>query len=80
MRFDIELNTIDKARKFCDYALELSEDIYLVQGRYVIDGKSIMGIFSLDLTKRMELQIDDVKNDFGEFFTKIKKLGVICLD
>lgn len=80
MKFDIELNTINKARKFCDYALELSEDIYLCQGRYTVDGKSIMGIFSLDLTKRMELQIDEVKNDFGGFFTNIKKLGVICLD
>ena len=80
MKFEIELCTIEKARKFCDYALELKEDIYLAQGRYVIDGKSIMGVFSLDLTRRMELQIDDVQNDFGEFFTNIKKLGIICLD
>ena len=80
MKFEIELATIEKVRKFCDYALELSEDIYLAQGRYTVDGKSIMGVFRLDLTRRMELQIDDVKNDFGEFFNKIKELGVICLD
>lgn len=80
MKFTIDLKTIDKVKKFCEYAIELKEDIYLLQGRYVIDGKSIMGIFSLDLTRNIEIQIDEVKDDFYDFFEKIKDLGVICVD
>ena len=80
MKFTIDLKTIDKVKKFCEYAIELKEDIYLLQGRYVIDGKSIMGIFSLDLTRNIEIQIDEVKDDFYDFFEKIKDLGVVCVD
>lgn len=80
MKFDIELGTINKVRKFCDYAIELNEDIYLCQGRYTVNGKSIMGIFSLDLTEKLQLQIDEPQDDFYEFFTKIKELGVVCID
>ena len=80
MKFTIDLKTIDKVKRFCECAIELKEDIYLLQGRYVIDGKSIMGIFSLDLTRNIEIQIDEVKDDFYDFFEKIKDLGVVCVD
>ena len=48
----ISLNSIDKVKSFVnDY------DFDLVSGRYVIDAKSIMGIFSLDLSKQIDLNI-----------------------
>ena len=76
----IMLYSIDDVKKLASIANTKKYDIDISLGKYLVNAKSIMGIFSLDLTRRMELQIDDVKNDFGEFFMKIKKLGVICLD
>jgi phosphotransferase system HPr-like phosphotransfer protein len=53
----ISLNTMDKVNKFLDVASELECDLDLISGRTVIDGKSMMGIFSLDLTKPIEMNI-----------------------
>ena len=51
----ISLNSIDKVKSFVN---ELAKyDVDLVSGRYVIDAKSIMGIFSLDLSKPIDLNI-----------------------
>ena len=59
----ISLNSIDKVKSFVNDITKFDYDIDLVSGRYVIDAKSIMGIFSLDLSKPIELNIhaeDDV--------------------
>ncbi len=54
----ISLNTVEKVREFINVASELDCDLDLVSGRRVIDGKSMMGIFSLDLTKPIEMNIN----------------------
>ena len=48
----ISLNSIDKVKSFVNDITKFDYDFDLVSGRYVIDAKSIMGIFSLDLSKR----------------------------
>ena len=54
----ISLNSIDKVKSFVNELVRYSDvDFDLVSGRYVIDAKSIMGIFSLDLSKRIDLNI-----------------------
>ena len=53
----ISLNSIDKVKSFVNAITEFEFDFDLVSGRYVIDAKSIMGIFSLDLSKPIELVI-----------------------
>lgn len=80
MKFNISLKSIEDVKRFCDYASEVSEDIFLTQGRYVIDAKSVMGVFSLNLLKELELSIDEPQDDFYSFFEKIKELGIICVD
>ena len=45
----ISLNSIDKVKSFVNDLTKFDSDFDLVSGRYVIDAKSIMGIFSLDL-------------------------------
>ena len=45
----ISLNSIDKVKSFVNEITKFDYDFDLVSGRYVIDAKSIMGIFSLDL-------------------------------
>lgn len=53
----ISLNSIDKVKAFVNTITRFDFDFDLVSGRYVIDAKSIMGIFSLDLSKPIELNI-----------------------
>ena len=54
---DISLNSIDKVKSFVNDINRFDCDFDLVSGRYVIDAKSIMGIFSLDLSKPITLNI-----------------------
>ena len=61
--FYIKLSTIEDIRKFVDIVTRQDYDIDLSSGRYVIDAKSIMGIFSLDLMNKILLtaHTDDVE-------------------
>ena len=53
----ISLNSIDKVKAFVNEVTKFDSDFDLVSGRYGIDAKSIMGIFSLDLSKPIDLNI-----------------------
>lgn len=60
----INLNSIDKVKAFVHSVNTFNTEFDLVSGRFVIDAKSIMGIFSLDLSKPINLTIyndDDAK-------------------
>ena len=52
----IQLNAINDVKDFVNTVMMFDYDIELVSGRYAIDAKSIMGIFSLDLSKPIKLQ------------------------
>lgn len=58
----ISLNSIDKVKSFVNEITKFDNDFDLVSGRYVIDAKSIMGIFSLDLSKPINLNIHADEN------------------
>ena len=58
----ISLNSIDKVKSFVNDITRFDNDFDLVSGRYVIDAKSIMGIFSLDLSKPIDLNIHAEEN------------------
>ena len=58
----ISLNSIDKVKSFVNDITKFNNDFDLVSGRYVIDAKSIMGIFSLDLSKPINLNINAEEN------------------
>lgn len=64
----ISLNSIDKVKSFVNVITKYDFDFDLISGRYVIDAKSIMGIFSLDLSKPIELNIhtEDESSDVME--------------
>ena len=53
----VKINTIERVKNFADVCNKYKCDIDLMQGRYVIDAKSIMGIFSLDLTNNPIVKI-----------------------
>ena len=58
----ISLNSIDKVKSFVSDITKFDYDFDLVSGRYVIDAKSIMGIFSLDLSRPIDLNIHAEEN------------------
>ena len=58
----ISLNSIDKVKSFVNDITKFNNDFDLVSGRYVIDAKSIMGSFSLDLSKPINLNIHAEEN------------------
>ncbi len=59
---NISLNSVDKVKAFVNIMGKQEGDFDLVSGRYVIDAKSIMGIFSLDLAQPIQLNIHDNAN------------------
>jgi len=53
----VNLNSIDKVKAFESDVCKLDGDFDLVAGKYIVDAKSMMGIFSLDLSKPVQLNI-----------------------
>lgn len=59
----INLDSVDKVKNFVNTVSKFEEDIDLRSGRYIVDAKSIMGIFSLDLSKPIEVDIGYVNEN-----------------
>ena len=66
----ISLNSIVKVKSFVNVITKYDNDFDLESGRYVIDAKSIMGIFSLDLSKPIDLNIH-ADNNLDEILTAL---------
>lgn len=65
----IQFHSIDTVKKFVAATNSCDFDVDLICGRYLIDAKSIMGIFSLDLDNPMTLQIHS--DDCADFLNEI---------
>ena len=69
--FDILINSINDVKNFVNIVNRYSFDIDLVSGRYVVDAKSIMGIFSLDLSNTIKVEAhtedDQILEDLKAF-------------
>ena len=72
----ISLNSIDKVKSFVSTIGRFDNDFDLVSGRYVIDAKSIMGIFSLDLSKPIELNIHADENELPVILDALKNYQI----
>lgn len=69
----IILSSIDDVKEFVALANKCVFDIDLLSGRYAVDAKSIMGIFSLDLAKALTLVLHSDGADADEFLDNIDK-------
>ena len=67
----ISLNCIDNIKSFVDRIAKFDNDFDLVSGRYVVNARSIMGIFSLDLSKPVNLNIHK-EEQMDEVMTALK--------
>lgn len=74
MRFKILLNTLKDANEFVDVCESFEEDVNYLHGRFIIDGKSIMGVLSCDISEVAiaEIVTDDPKI-IGNFEKAIEK-------
>ena len=74
MKTKIKLDSINAVKNFVSIVMLYDFDIDLVSGRYAVDAKSIMGIFSLDLSNPIQLVAHT--DEPGDFFEKIKEFIV----
>ncbi|WHH60382.1 HPr family phosphocarrier protein [Petroclostridium sp. X23] len=68
--FNIMLHSINDVKNFVNVVNRYDFDVDLTSGRYVVDAKSIMGIFSLDLSKPIKVEVHD--DDCESFLENIK--------
>lgn len=60
----LNLNTLDKVKEFTNEVNKFNSDVDIIRDRYIIDGKSILGIYTIDLTKPVTVKINS--NDKAE--------------
>ena len=72
--FNILLKSINDVKDFVNIANKYEYDVDLTSGRYVVDAKSIMGIFSLDLSKPIKVEVHSV--EATEFYDDVKRFEI----
>lgn len=73
----IQLSSVNDVKEFVSAVSFCSCDIDIIADRYIIDAKSIMGIFSLDLSKPLVLKINSTdENEIEEILDKIEQFIV----
>ena len=69
---NVNINSIEKVKSFVRDAESFSCDIDVVCGRYTLNAKSIMGIFSIDLTKELKVVIhSDDRSEILRFYVAV---------
>lgn len=69
----IKMSNINDIVNFVNEASKVESDINVLKGRYVIDGKSIMGVLSIDLSTGMTVEYPEEATDFENFISKFEK-------
>ncbi|NLU53762.1 MAG: HPr family phosphocarrier protein [Clostridiaceae bacterium] len=72
--FNIQLKSINDVKDFVNIVNKYDFDVDLTSGRYIVDAKSIMGIFSLDLSKPIKVEVHNDNAD--DFINEIKSFIV----
>ena len=57
------LNDMNKMKRFIDKVFRFESNIDAVKERYVVNAKSVMGLFSLDLSEPIELRLYSANED-----------------
>ncbi len=82
MEFQINLNNTNDVKNFVTIIQSIPEEAILKSGKYVVDAKSIMGVFSLDLSKPITLEIEPsfttTVSDMSKISEKISQFE--CVD
>ena len=63
----VAINTISKATEFVQKASQVDGDVICTKGQYTIDGKSIMGIFSIDISEGIMVEYPETATECEEY-------------
>ena len=72
--FNLLLSSINDVKDFVNIVSKYDFEVDLTSGRYIVDAKSIMGIFSLDLSKPIKVEVHDDNCD--EFIKEVESFIV----
>lgn len=70
--FVLNLNSLDRVKEFCNFTPKLDGDIDILSERYIVDGKSILGLLSLNLAKPLKAMIKANEDEIKMFEDRIK--------
>ena len=74
--FKVKLD-IDNIKKFLVEVMKIDSDVSLVSGKYVVNAKSIMGIFSLDLSNPVDVVLEETaENECEALYDRLKELNI----
>lgn len=68
----IKMNNMTDIRAFLEKALIVEGDVTIKKGKYVIDGKSIMGVFTIDLSTGVTVEYPDNAVEFERFLKQFE--------
>lgn len=71
MKINILLNEISKINRFVSVVNQFESDVDISKNRYLVNGKSIMGIYSLDLSEPVVVHIHSTNNEELEKFKEV---------
>lgn len=68
----VSLTNIDTVKSFVNVVTKIDADIDLASGRFVVDAKSLLGIFSIDLSQPIELRIHADEKEANEILRQLE--------
>lgn len=68
--FDVYLPSVNDVKKFVDITTRIKSEVDVLSGRYIVDGKSIMALFSVDLNRPVRVIIHGGEEE-AETFRKL---------
>lgn len=75
-KFNMLISSINDVKDFVNIVSKYDFDVDLTSGRYTVDAKSIMGIFSLDLSKPILVEVHAEGAACDEFIASLTKFIV----
>lgn len=72
VKLKVLIDTIDKVKEFVKTVSQFEGDMDLISGRYIVDAKSILGLFSLDLTAPVEMKIEAPASEMDQILEALK--------
>lgn len=72
----VKFNTMDEIKKFVNLTKDLTKDILVYSGHYVVDGRSLMGILSLALSSPVDVRVID-EEERKWFTERMKEMKIL---
>lgn len=76
MEFELSMHTIEEVKNFVKTANTFESNVYCIQGKYTVDGKSLMGLFTLSLPDGFTVKLEHPTNKNTEILecSKLQEL------